>query len=67
MILGKDDMNEKEAVFSFMIKFHGYFEFVDEFIDRRFLHWNFVSMLLSDWFGIQTRSGCMCAGPYSMR
>ena len=24
-------------------------------------------MLLSDLFGIQTRSGCMCAGPYSMR
>ena len=32
-----------------------------------YLHWNFVSMLLSDIFGIQCRSGCMCAGPYSMR
>lgn len=36
-------------------------------MDRRYLHWNFVSMLLSDLFGIQTRSGCMCAGPYSMK
>lgn len=34
---------------------------------RRYLHWNFVSMLLSDLFGIQTRSGCVCAGPYSMQ
>ena len=30
----------------------------------RFLHWNFVSILLSDLFGIQARGGCLCAGPY---
>ena len=30
----------------------------------RFLHWNFVSVLLNDLFGIQARGGCMCAGPY---
>ncbi|EQC36564.1 hypothetical protein SDRG_06010 [Saprolegnia diclina VS20] len=37
------------------------------FLIRRgslFLHPNFVSRLLSDLFGIQTRSGCACAGPY---
>ncbi|KAI9184425.1 hypothetical protein H9P43_003478 [Blastocladiella emersonii ATCC 22665] len=28
------------------------------------LHHNFVSALLNDLFGIQTRGGCMCAGPY---
>ncbi|GMH55962.1 hypothetical protein TrST_g5163 [Triparma strigata] len=29
------------------------------------LHHNYVSTLLSDLFGIQSRGGCMCAGPYS--
>lgn len=28
------------------------------------LHYNFVVALLSDFFGIQVRGGCMCAGPY---
>eukprot|EP01125_Pyxidicula_operculata_P013738 TRINITY_DN4559_c0_g2_i2.p1 TRINITY_DN4559_c0_g2~~TRINITY_DN4559_c0_g2_i2.p1 ORF type:complete len:860 (+),score=152.31 TRINITY_DN4559_c0_g2_i2:1444-4023(+) len=31
----------------------------------RFLHYNFVCSLLNDLFGIQSRGGCMCAGPYS--
>ncbi|XP_065845865.1 uncharacterized protein [Oscarella lobularis] len=30
-----------------------------------FLHYNFVSMLLNDLFGIQSRGGCACAGPYA--
>ncbi|GMI09175.1 hypothetical protein TrLO_g12376 [Triparma laevis f. longispina] len=29
------------------------------------LHHNFAAALLADLFGIQARSGCMCAGPYS--
>jgi selenocysteine lyase/cysteine desulfurase len=33
----------------------------------RLLHSNFVVALLSDLFGIQTRSGCFCAGPYIHR
>eukprot|EP00210_Caulerpa_lentillifera_P005005 g4779.t1 len=32
---------------------------------RLALHHHFVCTLLSDLFGIQSRSGCMCAGPYS--
>jgi len=32
-----------------------------------FLHYNFVSVLLNDLFGIQTRGGCACAGPYAQR
>lgn len=56
VVLGDDNAQPKAPVLSFLIKFHG-----------RYLHWNFVSMLLSDLFGIQTRSGCVCAGPYSMR
>lgn len=30
----------------------------------RFLHSRFVTKLLSDLFGIQSRAGCSCAGPY---
>jgi selenocysteine lyase/cysteine desulfurase len=33
----------------------------------RFLHHNFVVALLNDLFGIQTRGGCSCAGPYGHR
>lgn len=31
---------------------------------NRFLHYNFVSALLNDLFGVETRAGCACAGPY---
>lgn len=41
-------------VFSFLIK-----------CGKRFLHANYVCALLNDVFGIQSRGGCMCAGPYS--
>ena len=30
-----------------------------------FLHHNFVAALLNDLFGVQTRGGCACAGPYA--
>jgi selenocysteine lyase/cysteine desulfurase len=30
----------------------------------RYLHHNFVVALLNDLFGIQSRGGCSCAGPY---
>lgn len=30
----------------------------------RYLHYNFVCALLNDLFGIQSRGGCACAGPY---
>uniref|UniRef100_A0A7S1KL75 Aminotransferase class V domain-containing protein n=1 Tax=Percolomonas cosmopolitus TaxID=63605 RepID=A0A7S1KL75_9EUKA len=43
------------AVVSFLISHGG-----------KFLHSNFVSTILNDLFGIQTRSGCQCAGPYSL-
>ena len=32
-----------------------------------YLHHNFVVALLNDPFGIQTRGGCSCAGPYGHR
>ncbi|OQS00387.1 hypothetical protein THRCLA_05967 [Thraustotheca clavata] len=52
VILG-DPSAPRLPTFSFLIR-HG----------TLFLHPQFVSRLLSDLFGIQTRSGCACAGPY---
>ena len=34
---------------------------------QRHLHHNFVVALLNDLFGIQSRGGCSCAGPYGHR
>jgi selenocysteine lyase/cysteine desulfurase len=33
----------------------------------RYLHHNYVVSLLNDLFGIQSRGGCSCAGPYGHR
>ncbi|KAJ8037376.1 Cysteine desulfurase 1, chloroplastic [Holothuria leucospilota] len=32
---------------------------------KQFLHYSFLCALLNDLFGIQTRGGCACAGPYA--
>lgn len=34
---------------------------------QKFLHHNFVVAVLNDLFGIQSRGGCSCAGPYGHR
>lgn len=48
------DLEAKRLSFlAFHIRFNG-----------RFLHHNFVVALLNDLFGIQSRGGCSCAGPY---
>lgn len=47
---------ERLPIFSFLIRSEetGYY-----------LHHNFVTRLLNDLFGIQSRAGCACAGPYA--
>ena len=30
-----------------------------------YLHQNFVAAVLNDVFGVQSRGGCACAGPYA--
>jgi len=35
--------------------------------DGKYLHHKFVTALLNDLFGIQSRAGCSCAGPYGHR
>ena len=55
-ILGNLDA-ERLSILSFVIRrAHG-----------RYLHHNFVVAVLNDLFGIQSRGGCSCAGPYGHR
>ena len=54
-ILGSHE-HERLCIVSFVVR-HG----------SRYLHHNFVVALLNDLFGIQSRGGCSCAGPYGHR
>ncbi len=51
-ILGNPDA-DRLSIVSFVVKHEG-----------QYLHHNFVVSLLNDLFGIQSRGGCSCAGPY---
>src|SRR3954469_9004638 len=55
-ILGNPDA-ERLSIVSFVVRRPG----------GRYLHHNFVVALLNDLFGIQSRGGCSCAGPYGHR
>src|SRR4029079_6830987 len=55
-ILGNPDA-ERLSIVSFVVRAPS----------GRFLHHNFVVALLNDLFGIQSRGGCSCAGPYGHR
>eukprot|EP00929_Paragymnodinium_shiwhaense_P069063 TRINITY_DN34842_c0_g1_i1.p1 TRINITY_DN34842_c0_g1~~TRINITY_DN34842_c0_g1_i1.p1 ORF type:complete len:1196 (-),score=255.17 TRINITY_DN34842_c0_g1_i1:377-3964(-) len=49
------------AILSFMIRYG------NEEPGGLYLHYNFVTALLNDLFGIQARGGCACAGPYGQQ
>ena len=53
-ILGNQDPTRRVAIVSFNVK--------DPW--GRYLHPKFITVLLNDLFGIQSRAGCSCAGPY---
>ncbi len=53
-ILGDQDPRNRIGIVSFNIR-DG---------NGRYLHPRFVTTLLNDLFGIQSRAGCSCAGPY---
>lgn len=55
-ILGNLDA-DRLSILSFVIRRPG----------GKYLHHNFVVALLNDVFGIQSRGGCSCAGPYGHR
>jgi selenocysteine lyase/cysteine desulfurase len=56
-ILGNPDPHQRVGIVSFNVR------------DERgnYLHHKFVTALLNDLFGIQSRAGCSCAGPYGHR
>ena len=56
-ILGNPDPARRIAIVSFNIR--------DP--QGKYLHPKFVTTLLNDLFGIQSRAGCSCAGPYGHR
>ena len=56
-ILGNPDPERRIGIISFNLR-DG---------KGRYLHPKFVTTLLNDLFGIQSRAGCSCAGPYGHR
>jgi len=60
-ILGNLDA-ERLSIVSFVVRRPG-----PDGSAGRYLHHNFVVSLLNDLFGIQSRGGCSCAGPYGHR
>ena len=54
-VLGSHSL-DRLSIVSFVVRHKG-----------RYLHHNFVVALLNDLFGIQSRGGCSCAGPYGHR
>jgi hypothetical protein len=54
-VLGNHEA-DRLSIVSFVVR-HG----------SRYLHHNFVVAVLNDLFGIQSRGGCSCAGPYGHR
>jgi len=56
-ILGSPDPDRRVGIISFNIK--------DD--SGNYLHHKFSTALLNDLFGIQSRAGCSCAGPYGHR
>lgn len=55
-IYGEKDLNERANVATFNYEY-GKFQFVQH---------SLASLILTDIFGIQIRSGCFCAGPYGL-
>jgi selenocysteine lyase/cysteine desulfurase len=56
VVLGPKDPKKRVSIISFMIEHKG-----------KHLHPRFITKLLNDLFGIQSRAGCACAGPYGHR
>ncbi len=55
-ILGNTDPENRLAIMSFNIRYKS-----------GYLHHGFITTLLNDLFGIQSRAGCACAGPYGIK
>ncbi len=56
-VLGNPDAGSRVGIISFNIRD----------VRGKYLHHKFLTVLLNDLFGIQSRAGCSCAGPYGHR
>jgi selenocysteine lyase/cysteine desulfurase len=56
-VLGNPDPGSRVGIISFNIRG----------ASGKYLHHKFLTVLLNDLFGIQSRAGCSCAGPYGHR
>jgi selenocysteine lyase/cysteine desulfurase len=56
-IMGNQDPERRISIVSFNLRDHR----------GKYLHPKFVTTLLNDLFGVQSRAGCSCAGPYGHR
>jgi len=56
-IMGNLDPERRISIVSFNLRDHR----------GKYLHPKFVTTLLNDLFGVQSRAGCSCAGPYGHR
>ena len=56
-VLGNPDPGSRVGIISFNIRD----------LSGKYLHHKFLTVLLNDLFGIQSRAGCSCAGPYGHR
>jgi len=61
-ILGNQDPTKRVGIISFNIKSNK-----GNSDGSQYLHPKFITTLLNDLFGIQSRAGCSCAGPYGHR
>ncbi len=55
-LMGEASLEHRLPIFSFTVK-----------VGPSWLHPRFVTVLLNDLFGIQSRAGCSCAAPYGHR
>ena len=55
-LMGKGSPDHRLPIFSFTVR-----------VGSSWLHPRFVTVLLNDLFGIQSRAGCSCAAPYGHR
>jgi len=61
-ILGNQDPSKRVGIISFNLKSN-----TGNSDGQQYLHPKFITTLLNDLFGIQSRAGCSCAGPYGHR
>jgi len=61
-ILGNQDPSKRVGIISFNLRSN-----TGGSDGQQYLHPKFITTLLNDLFGIQSRAGCSCAGPYGHR